>query len=121
KPILVTRPKPQLRVEQGTAPSVASRVLTKSATLVAVTLAVFFASSLSGQVMVEKARRDGLRAVGRAKDAAKEVALLRQSVQDMTQPSRIDAWAEENGFVSPDSLVALSSPDAQKTDAKTDN
>ncbi|HVT13437.1 MAG TPA: hypothetical protein VHE55_14315 [Fimbriimonadaceae bacterium] len=119
KPIIVTRPKPQLRVEQGTAPSTASRVLSRSAALASVTLAVFFASSLAGQVMVEKARRDGLHAVGRARDAAKEVALLRQSVQDMTQPSRVDEWAQENGFVSPDSLVAQSSP--KDSDAKTDN
>lgn len=118
KPIIIARPKPQLRVEQGTKPAVASTLFAKSAALALFVVAVFFASSLAGQVMVEKARRDGLRAVGRAREAAKEVALLRDKVQAMTQASAVDNWAQENGFVSPDSLVAQNPQDA---DAKADN
>ncbi len=63
--------------------------------------------------MVEKARREGIRAVERNKDAAKEVALLRDKVQAMTRSSAIDSWAEINHFVAPESMVAQTAPAIQ--------
>jgi hypothetical protein len=105
KPIIVTRPKPQLRVEQGVRPRAASSVLAKTVVFGVLTLGVFFSSSLAGQVMVEKARRDGIRATERLKAAAKEEAILRDRVLSMTRESAITAWAQENGFVSPELLA----------------
>ena len=124
KPIIVPRPKPQLRVEQGVRPAVGSKVLARSALFGALTLSVFFASSLAGQVMVEKARRDGMHAVQRAKDAVKEESLLREQVQSMTRSSAVDTWAQEHGFVAPEALSAQASSDSNSgsetsTDAKT--
>ena len=107
KPIIVPRPaRPQLRVEIGVQPSVKSKVFAKSALFAVLTLSFFFSSSLAGQVMVEKARRDGLHAVERARDASKETAILRDRVQDLTRGSAIDSWALENGFTTPE-LMAM--------------
>ncbi|MFI5386469.1 MAG: hypothetical protein ACHQ50_10160 [Fimbriimonadales bacterium] len=118
KPIIITRPKPQLRVEQGTRPSVASVVLARSAVFCMLSLCTFYGSSLAGQVMVEKARRDGISAVQRAKEAVKEDLLLRSQVQSLTRASAIDAWAEENGMVSPDLIVAQMTPTADTSTEK---
>lgn len=113
KPIVVTRPKPQLRVEQGVRPSAISRIATKSVVFGVMTLSIFFASSLAGQVMVEKARRDGIRAAERLKAATKEEAILRDRVLSMTRSSSVSAWAQENGFVSLDTV-------AEESGAQTD-
>jgi hypothetical protein len=58
-----------------------------------------FAASLIGNVMVEKARRDGIRSMERARFAARESAALREQVQALTSPKAIDDWAKANGFV----------------------
>jgi hypothetical protein len=102
KPIIVVRPKPQLRVEEGVKPAVGSVVLARVAVFGVLTLSIFFSSSLAGQVMVEKARRDNLRAVSRAKEATKEEAMLRDTVQALTRSSAIDTWAQQNNFVAPE-------------------
>ena len=116
KPIIVARPKPQLRIELGTKPRANSKALTRSVLFGALTLSVFFASSLVGQVMVEKARRDGIHAVARAKDAAKDVALLRDRFQAMSRASAIDAWAISHDLVPPESLTAQQEPsDVEKS------
>lgn len=105
KPIIISRPKPQLRIEQGARPALRARILAGSVRFSVIAVCVFFASSLFGQVMLENARRDGIRAVQRAKQAAKDQALLRDRVLALTRASAIDAWAEANGFVSPESLA----------------
>jgi hypothetical protein len=102
KPIIVSRPKTELRVEVGAKPAVGSIVLARAALFGVVTLSIFFSSSLAGQVMVEKARRDGLHAVVRAKEATKEEAMLREQVLSMKRSSAIDTWAQENRFVAPE-------------------
>lgn len=115
KPIIVTRPKPQLRIEQGTKPRANSKVLTRSILFGVLTLSVFFASSLVGQVMVEKARREGIRSVERAKDAAKDVALLRDRFQSMSRASAIDGWALSHDLIAPESITA----EQDSSDVKT--
>jgi hypothetical protein len=102
KPIIVTRPKPQLRVEEGAKPAVASQALARAACFGVLTLSVLLSSSLAGNVMLEKARRDNLRAVSRAKEATKEEAVLREKVQSMMRSSAIDRWALQNNFVAPE-------------------
>jgi|GEM_PF-2419979 len=108
KPIIIARPKakPELRVEQGTRPSVLTLILSRAALFTLLTLGIFFASSLAGQVMVEKARRDGLRAVERNKAAIKDVARIRDRVQELTSSAAIQQWAEINHFIPPEGLVA---------------
>ncbi|HTQ09619.1 MAG TPA: hypothetical protein VMI31_06065 [Fimbriimonadaceae bacterium] len=108
KPIIIARPKakPELRVEQGTRPSILSLLLAKAVLFAMLTLGIYFASSLAGQVMVEKARRDGLRAVERNQAASKEVAFLRDQVQAITDSSAIASWAELNHMIPPEGLVA---------------
>jgi len=117
KPIIVPKPRPELRVEQGVKPAVGTNVLTRSIAFCVLTLSIYFVSSLSGQVMVEKARREGLSAVTRAKDAVKEEAMLREKVQALTRASAVDTWAEENGFVAPEALSAQvpADSDAEKS------
>jgi hypothetical protein len=117
KPIIVTRPKaqPQLRVEQGTKSSVATVILVKSAIFCGLTLSAFFASSLTGQVMLEKARIEGIHAIERSKAATKEDALLRGRVQALTSSSAIDSWATQNHFIPPEGLVAQSDSASENT------
>jgi len=80
--------------------------LSRAALFTLLTLGIFFASSLAGQVMVEKARRDGLRAVERNKAAIKDVARIRDRVQELTSSAAIQQWAEINHFIPPEGLVA---------------
>jgi hypothetical protein len=121
KPIIVTRPKPQLRVEQGVRPAVASKVIAKTALFGVIALSCYFSSSLAGQVMVEKARRDGLRSVERSKAAVKEESLLRQSVLSMTQASAVATWAEQNHFIPPEELVAEAASPESKIENQNSN
>lgn len=106
KPIVVTKPRPELRVEQGGKVGVLSRIGTKVFQLSLITLAVYLCSSMGGQVLMEKARREGLKAVSRAKEAVKSEALLRNQVQDLTSTYAIDTWAKENGYLAPEVLAA---------------
>jgi len=64
----------------------------------------FFASSLAGHVMVEKARREGISARQRAGDARKAGALLRARVDALTSLGAVEAWANSHGFVAPDGV-----------------
>lgn len=98
KPIIVSRPRPNLRVEQGGRVSVATKVGARMMQFGMATLVFFMCSSMAGQVMVEKARREGLSAASRAKEATKAEALLRTQIQDMSSTSAIDQWALAHGF-----------------------
>ena len=64
-----------------------------------VTAVAFSAFSLAGQVMVEKARREGISATARAQSSARDIADLRAEVQDLSSSKSIDDWATANGFV----------------------
>lgn len=59
----------------------------------------FGAVSLGGQVMVEKARRDDIRATERARQTSRDITELRGEVQDLASSRSIDDWAAANGFV----------------------
>src|SRR5207245_1881150 len=65
-----------------------------------VTGIAFSTLSLAGQVMVEKARRDGIRATARARQTSRDIAELRGQVQDLSSSRSIDEWAAANGFIS---------------------
>jgi hypothetical protein len=65
----------------------------------------FLVSSLTGQVMVEKARREGIRSMQRAMDARKVEAVLRHRLDSITGLTSVDEWAKTHGFFAPDQLV----------------
>jgi hypothetical protein len=70
-----------------------------TASFAAVAALTFCSFSLVGQVMVEKARRDGIRATTRARGAANQVAEARLEIQKLVSPAAVDEWATVNGFV----------------------
>lgn len=117
KPIVITRPRPDLRVEQGGRVSVASTVGAKAMQFGLMTLCIFLCSSLAGQVMVEKARRDGLKATSRAKDAGKAESLLRAQIQELTSTAAVDAWAQTHGYFAPEVLADPSLVASDKVEA----
>lgn len=80
-----------------------SSLVAQTVSFVLVTGIAFSTCSLMGQVMVEKARRDGIRASDRARSASRDIAALRQDVQDLSSSQSIDGWATSNGFVPTDS------------------
>jgi hypothetical protein len=81
-----------------------SNLVSTSACFVAVSAITFCSLSLVGQVMVEKARRDGIRASARARAAANQVAELRGNIQALVSAGGIEAWAIEQGFIPVDAL-----------------
>ena len=85
-----------------------SALVAQSASFVVVTGIVFSTFSLMGQVMVEKARRDGIRASERARSASRDIAALRQDVQNLSSSQSIDDWATSNGFVPTDAAPKAS-------------
>jgi hypothetical protein len=62
----------------------------------------YLVSSMSGQVMVEKARRDGITAQRRATEAKRAEAGLRSRINELTGFSNLEAWALAHGFVASD-------------------
>lgn len=70
-----------------------------------VAAAVFIGSSLFGQVMVEKARREGLQAIERARAARRAESVLRQEVDGLGSLGSVEAWAASHSFVTPEGAV----------------
>jgi hypothetical protein len=66
----------------------------------------YFISSLSGQVMVEKARQEFIRANQKALDARKVEAELSKRLDSMTSLESIKDWAKTHNFKSLDELSA---------------
>ncbi|HVL38055.1 MAG TPA: hypothetical protein VM328_01570, partial [Fimbriimonadaceae bacterium] len=62
----------------------------------------FLASSLCGNVLMEKARREGLAASSRARDARRAEASVRRQVDALTSLGATETWAVANGFAAPD-------------------
>lgn len=107
KPIIIAQPKPNLRVAEKSRPATRTAALGRFAGLVALMLGTFFVSSMVGQVALEKTRREGIRISARANEAARSESQLRDEILDLKQPSAVDAWAQENGYVPPERLAAL--------------
>jgi len=107
KPYIETRP--QLRVVPGTGPSVATQVLRGVVAYGVITLAVFGASSLTGHVMVEKARREGIRANQRLVAATAAQVVLTKQIEALSDEKDLEQWATRNGFVAPTSGTQTSS------------
>lgn len=90
-------------------PSVAERVATRTLILGCIAAISYVASSLTGQVMLEKARHEEIRALVRAESARKMETALRSRLDDILRPDRVEAWALGHGFVPRDAVAAPAS------------
>lgn len=98
---VVVQSQPGLRVVSRTRSNVLELIAFRTLAFSFIAAVVFFASSLSGQVMVEKARRDGLRAVARTRAVRIAAVSAREEVASLLDSRQVDRWAAENGFVVP--------------------
>jgi hypothetical protein len=73
-----------------------------------IVLLVFGASNLAGNVMVERARRDGIGARQRLRAAVAAQSILAREIEALSNEEDLLAWAERNGFVAPHSPVKTS-------------
>jgi hypothetical protein len=103
-----TGPGPSVRVRTAPRAKAKSRlaISSKLITFAIIVGFTFMASSLAGQVLVEKARREGIRATERARDARKAEAVLRQQVDALQSLDNVEAWATAHGFTAPDGIAA---------------
>lgn len=72
-----------------------------------IAVAVYVASALTGNVMMEKARREGLDAQERARAARSAEVALRESIDSLTSLSALNDWACAHGFRAPEQLARL--------------
>jgi hypothetical protein len=105
EPIIIELPRPKTRrgkVQKVQAQKRAS-IVGQIAGFTVIAGIAFGTLSLAGQVMVEKARRDSIRAAARARQSSRVIADLRGDVQALTSSRSIDEWAAANGFIPTDS------------------
>ena len=110
EPIIIELP--QIRTRKGRSKKAktqkrVSTVVGQIASFAIVAGISFSTLSLAGQVMVEKARRDGIRATARARQTSREIADLRAEVQDLGSSRSIDDWAAANGFIPTESTPQI--------------
>lgn len=102
EPIIIELPRTRTRKGRGKKVQAQKRVSTLMGQIASFAIVAgisFSTMSLGGQVMVEKARRDGIRATARARQTSREIADLRAEVQDLGSSRSIDDWAAANGFI----------------------
>lgn len=101
EPIIIELPRTKTRrgKVRKTQTKRASTIVGQAVSFVLVTGVAFSSLSLAGQVMVEKARRDGIRATARARQSSRDIAAIRADVQELTSSRSIDEWAAANGFI----------------------
>ena len=100
------------------------RIAGKAIVFMLLAIASFGASSMSGQVMAEKARQDGYQASKRAQAAEDQEKVLQNEIATLLRPATIDEWAANNGFVSADAaskVAAPSQPVVASLDARSGN
>jgi hypothetical protein len=56
------------------------------------------ASTMAGQVALERARQDGISAVARARAAVKAETSLQSRLSVLQNSDQIDSWANTHGF-----------------------
>lgn len=104
-----TRTRPQLRVVSRPKVNVGQAILVRTFAFAAIVAFTFLGSSLFGQVMAEKARRDGIRATERARAAVAGLAPLKAQLYERTNAQNVRLWAAQRGLVAPDQLAVPSS------------
>ena len=102
EPIIIELPRKKIhrgRVKKSQPNKRVATIFGQVASFAIITGFAFGAISLGGQVMVEKARRDDIRATERARQSSREITELRGEVQDLSSTQSIDNWAAANGFI----------------------
>jgi len=98
--------------------SAAARIWSgRSAAFASIMGLTYLVSALTGQVMLESARRQELTAKERASSAHRAEASLREQVYTMLSGASIERWATSHSFVTPDQLADTD----KKTGAKAIN
>lgn len=100
RPISASRRKARTQARART--NVWGSILGGAALFAVVAVATFLASSMAGQVMVEKARREGISAQRRASDARRAEAALRSRISELTGFTAMENWALSHGYIAPD-------------------
>lgn len=95
-----SRPQTRRKAKANVASIVVGRVLL----FLVVGSTTYLSSSLGGQVMVEKARREGIVAQRRATEATRSEAGLRSRINELTGFTNLEHWADAHGFIAPDQL-----------------
>lgn len=100
-PIVRSRPAPKTRAKTKSKRSQARATSFAAHAVAFCAVAVLTSATLglSGQVLVEQARRNNMSASERARVAVRESASLRDDVMTLTSASSIEGWAGVNGFV----------------------
>lgn len=83
-------------------------VLGRFITFVVLSSVTYLGSSMAGQVMVEKARREGIVAQRRAREAKRSEAGLRSRINELTGFTNLESWATAHGFIAADQPQAPS-------------
>lgn len=99
---VLTRPQLRTRAQVKARANVAARTFL----FMTVAAGSYVAATLSGQVLLEQARRQSLSSQARTTEARQAESVLRHQVDELSSLASIAAWARANGF---------SAPDAQRT------
>lgn len=83
----------RVRTKRRTATSAFSNLIGHATALALVGFLLYCASALGGHVVLEQARRDGLRAAERVKRSNQELARLSDRVNRLKSLREIDRWA----------------------------
>ncbi|MBI5707786.1 MAG: hypothetical protein HZC36_12450 [Armatimonadetes bacterium] len=117
------------RTEVLARPRIRARAATRTNSLLAVRTSVFFTvvaltyvvGSLSGQVLLEKARRESLQSLARAQEARQAEAVLQHQVDGLLSLDSIAGWARANGFIAPDAAQAVPQASPKQSHANKTN
>jgi hypothetical protein len=101
-----TTAAPRLRARVARRSKTQTALKSRALAFATIVASTYLVSSLFGQVMVEKARREGISAVARASDARKMEAVLTRRLDSLTSLTSVDQWAKTHNFFPPDQLAA---------------
>jgi len=87
--------QPLARARSIAWPNIATRIIA----FCAISIGTHFALSLSGQVLLEQARREAIQSGARLKGAQQTASALRSEVDTLTDFKSVQNWAFTNGFV----------------------
>lgn len=108
-PSPAVRPTVSVRARVVARPSRRSRVLadllTRTVVFASVLGVTYFASTLGGYVVLERARQGARHGTERAAYARAEAQEARESIEVLTNPTTLRAWAETHGFVAGEATV----------------
>lgn len=103
-PRLVERPTVVLRTRSAARPSLRRNAALSDATgrlvvFAAIVGLTYVGSTLGGYVMLERARQTARHGIQRAAFARAEAKQARASIEALTNPADLNAWATVHGFV----------------------